>query len=140
MNIFITGATGFIGQALAMKLVSIGHIVHAIYRSENKAKLLQHENIKLFKGDIMDMVSLEKAMNDCQEVYHIAALASVVEMKRGDFVRYKYLVSQLSCLKSTTRQVNQDQFPCNIRQLRSWIALLCLSSLNRVILDGKNPK
>ena len=51
MNVFITGATGYVGNNLAKKLADKGHIVHALCRNANK-DILQHDNIKIFKGDI----------------------------------------------------------------------------------------
>jgi len=77
MNIFITGATGFIGSKLALRLASGGHTIHALYRSEEKAVSLKVPNIKLFKGDILDKESLIAAMQNCEQVYHTAAYTNV---------------------------------------------------------------
>jgi nucleoside-diphosphate-sugar epimerase len=77
MHIFITGATGYIGQQLALKLADSGHHIHALLHDEKKRILLEHPNIQLFVGDILDRSSLLKAMNGCEQVYHLAALASV---------------------------------------------------------------
>lgn len=77
MKIFITGATGYIGNNLAKRLAGEGHIIHALCRSSYKSSLLQHENIKLFIGDITDPVSIKKAMAGCDHVYHLAAYARV---------------------------------------------------------------
>jgi nucleoside-diphosphate-sugar epimerase len=72
MKIFITGATGYIGNNLAKKLADNGNILHALCRNEN-TNLLSHPNIKIFKGDIIDRLSIEKAMQDCKQVYNLAA-------------------------------------------------------------------
>lgn len=77
MKIFITGATGYIGNNLALRLAREGNTVHALIRSVNKAPLLNHPNIKLFEGDITEPASLEKAMEGCGQVYHLAAFARV---------------------------------------------------------------
>ena len=77
MRIFITGATGYIGQQLALKLADSGYTIHALLRDEKKRPLLAHTNIVLFTGDILDRSSLLKAMIGCEQVYHLAALASV---------------------------------------------------------------
>ena len=79
MNVFVSGATGFIGSKLASKLARDGNIVHALYRSEKKAEVLNHPGIKLFKGDILNMESLIKAVENCEEIYHTAAYANVWE-------------------------------------------------------------
>ncbi|RZT95768.1 farnesol dehydrogenase [Ancylomarina subtilis] len=77
MNILITGATGFIGTRLTLKLAEEGHCVHALYRSEEKAKAIAHPNVSLFKGDITDYRSIEKAVKSCEVIFHMAAYARV---------------------------------------------------------------
>ena len=77
MKIFISGATGYIGNNLAFRLAGEGHIIHALCRSANKRSLLIHENIIIFEGDITDPVSIENAMAGCEQVYHLAAFARV---------------------------------------------------------------
>ncbi len=77
MNIFVTGATGYVGNNLANRLAGEGHVVHALCRSVNKKSLLNHPNIKIFEGDITDAASVEKAMQGCEQVYHLAAYARV---------------------------------------------------------------
>ncbi|MBD1395025.1 NAD-dependent epimerase/dehydratase family protein [Mucilaginibacter glaciei] len=78
MKIFITGVTGYIGQKLAMQLADDGHTIHALVRDEEKGKtLLNHPNIFLFQGDVLNTGSLLNAMKNCRQVYHLAALASV---------------------------------------------------------------
>jgi farnesol dehydrogenase len=88
MNIFVSGATGFIGSRLIMALAANGSTVHAIYRSKKKIENINHENIKWFEGDILNIESLEKAMEGCEQVYHLAAFAAVWENNPGDFTRY----------------------------------------------------
>ncbi|HYJ64612.1 MAG TPA: hypothetical protein VEV62_12765 [Parafilimonas sp.] len=56
------------------KLADDGNILHALCRNEN-TNLLSHPNIKIFKGDIIDRLSIEKAMQDCEQVYHLAVYA-----------------------------------------------------------------
>jgi len=77
MTIFITGATGYIGNSLAKRLANEGNTVHALCRDAGKQYLLQHPNIKIFDGDIRHMNSVEKAMAGCEQVYHLAAFARV---------------------------------------------------------------
>jgi farnesol dehydrogenase len=53
--------------------------VHALYRSEIKASVLQHDNIRLFRGDILDGESINRAVRNCEEVYHVAGYTRVWE-------------------------------------------------------------
>lgn len=77
MKVFVSGATGFIGIQLVKRLAEDGFTVHALYRSTTKAELIQHPNIILFKGDILDKASLDQALAGCEEAYHTAAFAGV---------------------------------------------------------------
>lgn len=85
MKILITGATGYIGNNLANTLANMGNIVHAIVRSDSAKRLLQHPNIILFKGDILDTDSLVTAMKGCQQVYHTAAKVGLDIKNYPDF-------------------------------------------------------
>jgi nucleoside-diphosphate-sugar epimerase len=76
MQIFVTGATGYIGNALAKKLADEGNVVHALCRNIS-APVLSYPGLKIFKGDITDKDSIQKAMAGCEQVYHLAAYARV---------------------------------------------------------------
>ncbi len=87
MKVFVTGATGFIGSHLALKLARSGYEVHALYRDDAKAKVLRHPDIRLFKGDILDYGSVAKAVNGCTNVFHTAAFANVWHRDRMQIYR-----------------------------------------------------
>jgi farnesol dehydrogenase len=103
MNIFITGATGYIGNNLAKKLAGDGNILHALCRNEN-THLLSHPNIKIFKGDITDKASIEKAMKDCAQVYHLAAYARVWSKDSSTY--YKLNVEGLKNVLDAAQKFN----------------------------------
>jgi farnesol dehydrogenase len=77
MTYFITGATGYIGERLALKLAGDGHMVHALIRLPERARKLSHPNIQLFEGDILEISTIEKAIKDCDFAFHLAAYAKV---------------------------------------------------------------
>lgn len=77
MKIFISGATGFIGSKLTLRLAAMGHQVHALYRDERKASIIRHPNVSLFKGDVLNCESILQAMEGCEQAYHAAAFARV---------------------------------------------------------------
>jgi nucleoside-diphosphate-sugar epimerase len=75
MKVFVSGATGFIGIQLVKQLLREDATVHALYRSESKADLIRLPNVILFKGDILDIASIERAIEGCEVAYHTAAFA-----------------------------------------------------------------
>lgn len=87
MRIFVTGATGFIGGNLVLKLVRSGAEVHALYRDVSRIGDIRHERIHWFRGDLTDRISIEKAMQGCEQAYHLAAFATLTA--KGPEVIYR---------------------------------------------------
>ncbi len=90
MRVFVTGSTGFLGINLCKELIKRGYTVNALYRSGDKANHLKTGNIHLFKGDVTDIKSLEKAMLNCEYVFHLAAYAQVWAKNPGTFYDINY--------------------------------------------------
>jgi nucleoside-diphosphate-sugar epimerase len=87
MKVLVTGSTGFIGANLCLALASRGQQVHGLYRSESRAENIRHPNIKLFKGDILDVASIENAIQGCDQVYHTAAFTGIWARNPDDIYR-----------------------------------------------------
>jgi dihydroflavonol-4-reductase len=66
----VTGATGFVGWHVARKLLERGEKVRALVRDPARLKELDVEAVR---GDLRDPASLEKAVEGCSVVYHVAA-------------------------------------------------------------------
>jgi nucleoside-diphosphate-sugar epimerase len=77
MNIFITGATGYIGQRLTEKLLLSNDTLHLLCRKKPEQKFYQHPCIKIFIGDFQDKEAVQLAMTNCEQVYHVGAFARV---------------------------------------------------------------
>ena len=72
MKIFVTGATGYLGNLLARHLANKGHVVHALTRASSKSSSLEHKNIRLFTGSLNNSREVAEAMGGCEQVYHVA--------------------------------------------------------------------
>ena len=94
-RVFVTGATGFIGNRLCNRLVQDGHMVHAMYRNRSKTDNLQHPNIKLFQGDIRNSELVTTAMKDCIYVFHMAANAQVWAKRKELFYDINFKATQI---------------------------------------------
>jgi len=77
MKYFVTGATGFIGERLVKRLVADGQEVHALVRSESKARRMLPAPVKLFNGNLADTGTIHKAIAGCDGAFHLAAFAKV---------------------------------------------------------------
>lgn len=73
MRIFLTGATGYIGTALARRLAADGHELRAVVRESSRTETLRELGVATFVGDITDRFSLREPMSGADWVLHLAA-------------------------------------------------------------------
>jgi dihydroflavonol-4-reductase len=73
--ILVTGGTGLVGSHLITRLVKQGRAVKALYRSAIPTTE-GYQDVEWIQGDILDVVALQQAMQDVEEVYHCAAIVS----------------------------------------------------------------
>lgn len=87
--ILVTGGTGLVGTHLIYELLKRGEKVRAIRRESSKIEKLEKvisyyhkkpqdllKNLEWVYGDILDIYSLEEAMEGVDKVYHAAAIIS----------------------------------------------------------------
>ncbi|MDX1502913.1 MAG: SDR family NAD(P)-dependent oxidoreductase [Thermoanaerobaculia bacterium] len=74
MRIFLTGATGYIGGALAKRLAAAGHELTALVRETSDTAALEALGVELFPGDVTDRYSLREGMSGADWVVHSAAV------------------------------------------------------------------
>jgi len=73
MRLFLTGATGYIGSALARRLVREGHEVRALVRASSRTEELAGLGVALFVGDLADRASMREGMSGAEWVIHLGA-------------------------------------------------------------------
>ncbi|MBE9193729.1 NAD-dependent epimerase/dehydratase family protein [Gloeocapsopsis crepidinum LEGE 06123] len=72
MNVFLTGATGYIGSVVAEKLQAAGHTIVGLARNEATAEKLAKRDIKPFIGDLQNPEPLIDAARQTDGVIHTA--------------------------------------------------------------------
>jgi NAD dependent epimerase/dehydratase len=84
-RVLVTGATGFIGSHLCEALLVRGHEVRAFahYNSQGHMGNLEYidqslvSGLDVYFGDISDPESVQKAVEGCSVVFHLAALVAI---------------------------------------------------------------
>jgi nucleoside-diphosphate-sugar epimerase len=73
MKVLLTGATGYIGSAVAERLLAAGHEVFGLARSEEAARKLEAAGVSPVRGDMKSPESISRAAREADAVIHTAA-------------------------------------------------------------------
>ncbi len=139
MKVLVTGAAGFLGSHLTEKLIEIGHEVRVLmhYDSNNNWGWLENsnykKNIEFVYGDIRDFDSVFSAMENIDEVFHLAALIGIP---------YSYL-SPLAYIKTNiegTYNILQSAKLLNTKNIIITSTSETYGSAQYVPIDENHPK
>ncbi len=73
MTTLVTGATGFVGAAVARRLLAGGHVLRVLVRAGSDRRNLEGLDVEVAVGDLADRASLDRAVKGCEALFHVAA-------------------------------------------------------------------
>ena len=74
MKIFLTGATGFVGQELLSQLVREDFTVRCLVRSGSGSRLPEYPGVEIHTGDASTLSTLNGAMNGCEAAINLIGI------------------------------------------------------------------
>jgi dihydroflavonol-4-reductase len=77
MTTLLTGATGFLGSAIARELLKDGRTLKLLIRKNTDTRNIDDLDCELVYGDLRDRESLKSALTGCKTLYHTAAYYSL---------------------------------------------------------------
>lgn len=112
LNVLVTGGAGFIGSHTVNLLLSKGLRV-TVYDNLLTGKLerldLSHPNLKVIQADVLDYPQLFAAVQQCDAVLHLAAIASVPQSIADPIQSLKVntqgFLSVLQCIREIDRPI-----------------------------------
>jgi dihydroflavonol-4-reductase len=72
-RVLVSGGNGFVGSAVVRALLRRGYAVRALVRQSGNLASLAGLEVEIVRGDLLDPPSLERALQDCQGLFHVAA-------------------------------------------------------------------
>ncbi|MEI6190208.1 MAG: NAD-dependent epimerase/dehydratase family protein [Chitinophagia bacterium] len=121
--IFVTGASGLVGSHLIKSLLSQNKQVVALYRN-SIPDFEGAEKVTWVLGDILDIGSLEKAMNGADQVYHCAAIVSFAPKDRQKMLKANQ--------EGTANVVNT----CLDKKIQKLVYVSSVAALGRIRVDA----
>jgi dihydroflavonol-4-reductase len=73
MQALVTGASGFVGAAVARALLAAGHQVRVLVRAQSSRRNLAGLAVEPVIGDLADVGALDAALQGCEALFHVAA-------------------------------------------------------------------
>ncbi len=95
MNIFLTGATGYIGSGIAQALQRAGHTVVGLARSDAAADRLRAQAIQPLLGELTDLERIVQGTYEADAVIH-AASSNNAETPRTDILAVETILDTLA--------------------------------------------
>src|SRR4051794_4125782 len=99
-RVFVTGGSGFVGNAVIDELLSRGYAVNAlVHRGTLKGAA---SDVKVIKGDMFDDAALDEGMRGCEAVIHLVGIIMEKPSKGVTFERIHFGGTQ-SIVSATVR-------------------------------------
>lgn len=143
MKVLVTGATGYIGSAVAQALQSAGHSVIGLARSDDSAQTLESRGIGVVHGDLRHPASLAEAVQQVDAVIHTAS-TNDADMAQTERSTVETILAALSgtgktliyttgtwLLGNTGDHIATEDSPLDPTPLIAWRA-----ELERLVLDA----
>ncbi|HEX8474660.1 MAG TPA: NAD-dependent epimerase/dehydratase family protein [Pyrinomonadaceae bacterium] len=94
MKVLLTGASGYIGGAVAEALRDAGHEVFGMARSDEAAQRLAARGIETRRGDLYDEASIGRAAREVEGVIHAASTGGT-DMAQTDLAAVREIIAAL---------------------------------------------
>ncbi|KAK3702128.1 hypothetical protein LTR37_015103 [Vermiconidia calcicola] len=103
MRVFVTGAAGFIGQAVVEDLLKHGHHVLGLARSDTSAEAVKKAGAEVHRGDIEDLGSLKAGAQSADGVVHLAFIHDFTDYPRACAVDRAAITALAEAMTGTSK-------------------------------------
>ncbi|MFA5303226.1 MAG: NAD-dependent epimerase/dehydratase family protein [Candidatus Nanoarchaeia archaeon] len=126
MKVLITGGAGRLGNVLARELLKKKYEVYVLSLPGSKNDSLNGLKVKIVEGNILDIKGLKKAFKGMDQVYHLAAMISIVSYDREKVFKVNV---------QGTNNVITACIDCNIKRMIYVSTIHALDDSKKKIID-----
>lgn len=94
MKVFLTGATGYVGNYVIKALIEHGYDVKCLVRKGSEGKIREKEYYEIFNGDVLDYDSLLTGMKGCDAVINLVGIIREFPGKGITFTNLHYIATK----------------------------------------------
>lgn len=103
MRVFVTGATGFIGQAVVQELLDAGHSVVGLARSDTSAEALKSKGVAVIRGSLEDLEAIKQGASESDGVINLAFNHDFTKFAENVKVEYTAIMAMSDILAGSNR-------------------------------------
>ncbi|OMH31249.1 SDR family oxidoreductase [Tersicoccus sp. Bi-70] len=103
MQVFVTGASGWIGSASVDELLAAGHEVTGLARSDASASSLEKKGVRVLRGDLDDLDALRRGAEAAEGVVHLANKHDWAHPRESDRAERAAVETLLAALDGSDR-------------------------------------
>lgn len=113
-SVLLTGGAGFIGTALARRLLEHNRVTvfdNGLRNALATSELGGHTRLRVVKGDVLDAAAVREAIRGCSIVVHLASIAGVDTVLKMPVTTMKVnLIGTYNVLEAALAEGNQERF------------------------------
>ncbi len=117
MRVLVTGATGFVGGAVARALLHAGREVRLLVRPTADRRNIHDLAVEVYHGDVTDLDSLRRATAGCTQVYHVAALYKLWVRRKREIYESNVTGTENICIAAREHRVEKVVYTSSVATL-----------------------
>jgi dihydroflavonol-4-reductase len=117
-RVLVTGATGFVGSAVARAVLRRGFALRVLVRANSPRRTLAGLETEIVEGDMLDAASLAPAMQDVRYLFHVAADYRLWARRPGDIERHNVEGTRLVMRAALAQGVERVVYTSSVATLR----------------------
>lgn len=117
--ILVTGASGFLGHHIIDELLAAGYELRALVRNSKERQFAWSSMVEVVDGDVLDLGSLEKALEGIDTVVHAASVVSYWKKRHEEMRKIN--------VEGTANLINL----CIERGVHKWVHVSSIAALGK---------